>query len=120
MNDTLAIMLGWDIAVIRPHEPLLGPDDPRLGPRILGGDTLASWSAGLGGLSWLDEQASCRQLRGGGYPSVYAVPAAVVLNGVDLDFVHARYPETVPSLDLSAVIAVPSSEWLLVEAWDQS
>lgn len=124
-------MLGWDIAVIRPHEPLLGLDDPRLDPSsekfssvrsspILRGDTLASWSAGLGGLSWLDEPAPCRELRGGGYPSVYAVPAEVVLTRVDLDFVSARYPETVSSLDLSAVAAIPSDEWLLVEAWDQS
>lgn len=88
--------------------------------RILGGDTLVSWSANLGGLDWLDEPAPCRQLRGGGYPSVYAVPADVVRTRVDLSFVNARYPETVPSLDMSAVIAVPSDEWLLVEAWDQS
>ncbi|WJJ14490.1 hypothetical protein P9990_25185 (plasmid) [Prescottella equi] len=125
MSDTSAVMLGWDIAVIRPREPLVGPDDPRLDPepssdefdslrssRILGGDTMVSWSANLGGLDWLDEPAPCRQLRGGGYPSVYAVPAGVVRTGVDLSVVNARYPETVPSLDLSAVIAVPSDEWL--------
>lgn len=91
----------------------------------LGGDILVSWSPRLGGLGWLDDPARCRQLRGGGYPSVYAVPADVVRTGVDLihaplSVVNARYPETVPSLDLLAVIAVPSDEWLLVEAWDQS
>lgn len=131
MNDTLAVMLGWDITVIRPRDALAGPDDPRLRPGsgkldsvlsspTLSGDILASWSARLGGLDWLDEAAPCRQLRGGGYPSVYAVPADVVRTSVDLSVVNARYPETVPSLDLSAVLAVPSDEWLLVEAWDQS
>ncbi|MFI6432906.1 hypothetical protein [Rhodococcus oryzae] len=129
-------MLGWDIAVIRPREPLLQQDDSRLdlsseefgsvrSSPMLRGDTLASWSAGLGGLNWLDEPAGgvpvpCRELRGGGYPSVYAVPAGVVLTRVDLTWVKARYPETSPSLDLSAVAAIPSGEWLLVEAWDQS
>lgn len=80
----------------------------------------------LGGLNWLldaradGEPVPYRQLRGSGYPSIYAVPAEVVLTGVDLTWVKARYPEMSPSLDLSAVAAIPSGEWLLVEAWDQS
>jgi hypothetical protein len=128
-------MLGWVVTVIRPREPLVGPDDPRLDlssqefgrlreAPALEGVTLARWSANLGGLDWLKpadgEPAQYRMLRDGGYPSVYAVPAEVVRTRVDLDSVQARFPDNTPSLDLSAVAALPPGEWILVEAWDQS
>lgn len=94
--------------------------------RLLEGDVdvLARWSAKIGGLKWIekpadDETTPFPQLRSGDYPSIYAVPAEVVLT-VDLDFVKPHYPETVASLDLSAVAAIPSGEWLVIEVWDQS
>lgn len=127
-------MLGWNITVIRPNEPVLGPDDPRLDAHREGswssyispdldGDRVASWTAGLGGLDWIDpvggEPAPSKQLRGGGYPSVYAVPAEVLLAGADR--LSARPGLTNDSaVDLSAVVAMPPGEWIVVEAWDQS
>ncbi|MDH6284334.1 hypothetical protein [Prescottella agglutinans] len=121
-------MLGWEITVIRPREPLVGPNDPRLDPSRqmfgslrespdLHGVTLARWSADLGGLEWLEPAAW--KLRDGGYPSIYAVPADVLLTKRDRLSVRPSFMDNSP-LDLSAVAAIPAGEWILVEAWDQS
>ena len=92
---------------------------------VLAVDTLASWSAQPAGLDWLDESAdgepvSCRQLSFGGYPNVYAVAAEIVLTSVDPGQLKWPYSDTSRQLDLSAVAAIPSDEWLLIAAWDQS
>lgn len=129
-------MLGWEITVIRPQTPLLGPDDPRLDsreqgsgvhwhiPPALHGDTLAAWSSPyLGGLDWLwPENADpllSRELRGGGYPSIWAVRAKDLADSVDREFVWRSFTNRSPA-DLSAIDAVPQGEWVLLEAWDQS
>ncbi|WP_137726323.1 hypothetical protein [Prescottella subtropica] len=128
-------MLGWEITVTRPQIPVLGPNDRRLDldrpdatgllsvPDDLSGDRLASWSASFGGMDWVDaaigDSADGRELRGGGYPNIYAMPAEILLDTIDLQYVRTTVLDRTPP-DLSAIAAVPSGEWLLVEAWDQS
>ena len=68
-------MLGWQVIVKR------GADNV--------GQSLASWTTGLGGLFWLDElvkQGLAQDLGGNGYPNKYSGHASVIL------------PKIVPSL----------------------
>ena len=115
-------MLGWQVIVKR------GADNV--------GQSLASWTTGLGGLFWLDElvkQGLAQDLGGNGYPNKYSGQASIIL------------PKLVPSLpnfEGKAVIgdgyvldggeswevkinqpkidACLPQELLLIEAWDLS
>lgn len=115
-------MLGWDVSVHRPTDALTGPDDPRVvNAPSLAAVTLASWSARIGGLMWLDtlcETGQASHVLKGGYPMAYLARASDVLPV--LEDPPARKSADRTNIDLTAASSTRSDEWLVVIAWDQS
>lgn len=126
-------MLGWHISLYRLATPQAGPatfDAER-------GERLAVWQTGLDGLDWIDRLVAdgvAVNLGGNGYP--YRFTARVrdlggpVRNGPPearqtwssgpgdiIDF--SKWPGRT-TIDEKALAKCPSSEWVLVEAWDES
>ena len=125
-------MLGWHSSVYRQRDGGQSPaqfGSPK-GPRI------AVWQSGAGGLEWLDQEVRAGRaisLGGNGYPVRYTATAGTllpqILDGPPAarehwlleagDIVTAGW-EGKTTLDRDAIAQCGPSEWLLVEAWDES
>lgn len=125
-------MLGWHTSVYRRADDRSSPattTSPR-GPR------LAVWQTRLGGLDWLKELVETGQaidLGGDGYPRLFTATAGDMIprivdrppdsldtwiSGVTDVVTEAWEGRTV--IDRDVVMGCQRSEWLLVEAWDES
>lgn len=116
-------MLGWDIAILRPADAIAGPLDPRVQrPTSASGaagylidalgdvTTLMSWSAYTDGLTWIDpmqRDGKVITVTEVGYPSIFAGLAGDVTAALG-----ARASAALRECD--------PSEWVVIEAWDQS
>lgn len=121
-------MLGWSVAIFR-------ESDSRLGHEERWGLRLASWTAGLGGLEWLDQLVSegAASVEGNGYPFHYTAKARALLprfiSGppkpggpvvIGDDYVlPAGYLGEV-FLQRTQIDSIRADETIVVEAWDQS
>ena len=117
-------MLGWQVIVKKESDP------------DQAGQSLMSWSTGIGGLSWLDElakQGLAQDLGGNGYPNRYSAKAAVLLPRVvpvlpnyegkfviGDDYVLAGGEHWGIKLNQSKIDACSPEETLIIEAWDES
>jgi len=86
-------MLGWEVIVKKESDA------------DQAGQSLMSWSTGIGGLSWLDElvkQGLVQDLGGNGYPNKYSGQASIIL------------PKIVPSLPSYEGKVVIGMDWPLI------
>ena len=97
---------------------------------------LMIWSAGIGGLDWLDQLVKdglAQDLGGNGYPCRYSAKAAVLLPRVvpvlpnyegkfviGDDYVLAGGEHWGIKLNQSKIDACSPEETLIIEAWDES
>ena len=97
---------------------------------------LMIWSAGIGGLDWLDQLVKdglAQDLGGNGYPDRYSAKAAVILPMVvpvlpnyegkfviGDDYVLAGGEHWGIKLNQSKIDACSPEETLIIEAWDES
>ena len=126
-------MLGWRISVYR---QLDGGKEPAPFGAARGEARLAVWQTGLGGLDWLDELAKQRNaidLGGDGYPNQYTAMAQhlrkelfegppyakEVWSRGESDIVTPKWPGKT-LVDRAALDACGPTEWLIIEAWDES
>lgn len=126
-------MLGWHVSVYRKTRG--GRRPAKFGSRA--GALLAQWQGGLGALSWLDELVRTGQatdLGGNGYPVRYTLRCElarpVVLAGPPEareqwvfdagDVIDSSLWRGRTHVDVEAFASVSASEWLIVEAWDES
>lgn len=121
-------MLGWSISIYR-------ETDCKLNPSKRGALRLASWTAGLGGLDWLDRLVELGQatVDGNGYPFQYSAKARIMLpcftSGPPIprgpvvigdDYIlPAGYLSGI-NLQQARIEACSPDEILIAEAWDQS
>lgn len=125
-------MLGWHISVYRKpgHRSEPAQFDTAADAR------LAVWQGGLAALGWIDDlirDSNAQSLGGDGYPLRYTARAEhvvpVILEGPPdanetwhrdaTDIVTEQWAgRTV--IDHDAIAACEPSEWLLIEAWDES
>jgi hypothetical protein len=117
-------MLGWEVIVKKESDP----DGA--------GQTLMSWSTGLGGLSWLDElvkQGLAQDMGGNGYPNKYSVQASIALpkivpslpsyegnTVIGDDYILEGDENWAIKVNQSKIAACSPDETLLIEAWDLS
>ena len=125
-------MLGWNIGVFKQTDGGLLPGrvDSALGER------LAVWQTGVRGLDWLSELVEAGDaidLGGDGYPLRYTAQAQVltapIVDGppeAHTVWVYERGDILGDAwagkavIDHSVLDGCESTEWLLVEAWDES
>lgn len=125
-------MLGWHVSVFRQRD---GGALPALAtsPR---GSRLALWQADVDGFRWLDElikEGRAIDLGGQGYPMRLTAPANVLIPRIvgnpprsrgtwvygAADVVTEEWAGRT-MIDHSLIAACLPTEWLLVEAWDES
>ena len=111
----------WSVTIIRQSVEQYPRDPDR-------GAVLADWTVGATGLGWLKrlvERDEARQVRTGGYPSLYSVPAGVIallLAGDEPPFVETvglSRPRGV-SIKRAELEACAADELLTIAVWDQS
>lgn len=115
-------MMGWHCTLYRDYRKTI---------------ELAQWQCGVQGLEWLDphlQEGRARLLQEGGYPAVYLVRAEAVLPLLQMEPPDANALWDVGSqvrvdrsrwkgrttIDHEALAKCDPSEWLLLEAWDES
>jgi len=125
-------MLGWHVSVYRQNPPECEPAKPDSAQ----GERLAVWQTGAYGIDWLDtlvKDGKAVLLMAGGYPRMYTAAASLllprVLSGPPGERAHwAMGPNDVvterwegrTNIDSQSAAACSPSEWLIVEAWDES
>ena len=125
-------MLGWHISVFRQTN---GGASPAIAESQHGA-RLAVWQTGLGGLDWLEELVQAGKaisLGGSGYPCRYTATAEHLIPRIIEtppgartvwvcgagDIITDKW-EGKTVIDREAAAQCHPSEWLLVEAWDES
>jgi hypothetical protein len=125
-------MLGWQITVTA----LAPEEDDRGSPEAWRAATLASWSAGLGGLDWIEAlvaQGKAAELSGNGYPSRYVARASDVLAILRQGLPAGRGPMVIGddyaipegwtgriAIHPDRIAACPGDRMLTIDAWDES
>ncbi|MEW6129599.1 MAG: hypothetical protein AB1757_21340 [Acidobacteriota bacterium] len=126
-------MLGWLVMVYR----LAGDDAAMPATRASkSGERLAVWQTGMNGLDWVYDlvtEGQAINLGGDGYPCLFTAKAEYILPHISDEPPDARRFWVVQAGDIitenwlgqtvlnhEAINACPSSEWLLIEAWDES
>lgn len=97
--------------------------------------SLASWSAGIGGIEWLDELCADRKAMrsGDGYPVRYRSTAGVILPIIAAGIPFGKSPQVIGDdyflprnwggdvkINTGKVKECKSNDILLIDAWDQS
>ncbi len=125
-------MLGWHISVYRQAD---GGDTPAQFDSERS-SRLVVWQTGIDGLDWISELAKegkATSLGGNGYPLRYTAQASILLPEVAEHPPGAREhwvagPNDVltekwdgkTTIDEASISDCDPSEWLIVEAWDES
>jgi hypothetical protein len=111
-------MLGWQVIISK------------------SGDTLCSWSTGIGGLAWLDElvkEGKAEDQGGNGYPNLYSAKAKEILTVLSEgapkysgptvigdDYIRIGGLNDAIKIDRSKLNNCSPDDQLTIEAWDQS
>jgi hypothetical protein len=117
-------MLGWEVIVQKESDVNQA------------GQSLMSWTTGLGGLSWLDElvkQGLAQDLGGNGYPNKYSGHASIILPKIvpvlpnyegkfviGDGYVLEGGENWAIKINQPKIDACSPDEKLLIEAWDRS
>jgi hypothetical protein len=117
-------MLGWEVIVQKESDINQA------------GQSLMSWTTGLGGLSWLDElvkQGLAQDLGGNGYPNKYSGQASIVLPKIvpvlpnyegkfviGDDYVLEGGENWAIKINQPKIDTCKPEELLIIEAWDGS
>jgi hypothetical protein len=133
---------GWNISVYRLidskeiREALTHPADERpLNFEPPTRERIAAWRTGLSGLERIEQLIESHgvTLAGGGHPSMYLLRARDLVPQIEKGSPHETPSwssaerdvalhlwEGKPAIDETAIGSCDPSEWLLVEAWDES
>ncbi len=117
-------MLGWQVIVKKESDA------------DQAGQSLMSWTTGIGGLSWLDElakQGLAQDLGGKGYPNKYSGKAFIILPKIvpslpsyegkvviGDDYVLEAGENWAIKINQPKIDACKPEELLIIEAWDGS
>jgi hypothetical protein len=99
-------MLGWQIIISKESAET----------------SLASWTTGLGGTTWLDvlvKEGRAKDLGGNGYPNIYSAKAIEILPFLTTEIINSVGGGNI-RLKSDQMTACSNDETLIIEAWDQS